>query len=382
MAIPLATGSEYSLTAADRGKTITVRTTAKFTGLLDSVSTSLPTAVVGDLMLEGWDDEVYVTLTKEGTPNAPILRVGPTATGIDGPAGLIQTYQWFRGGVAVVGATKATYAITALDRGKDVHVRVITTHAAVSGQTYASNTKTSVPFDHTIRATTAVTGLARLGHDLTLNYALATGAGALTTGFSADYQWLRNGLVIPGATSNYYTLTPADLGKRISVRATFGFAGFLPLTVTVATTPATAVVAAGVLDLGSVHPAIDSENIGRLKLVIPAGITPTPSGYLYQWLRNGVAIPKATASTYTLVAADAARTSPRRSPRCWPAGPRARCRSLTRGIRTSTRSVRWSSRPARRRSARRSRRPCPATRPARSVSPSRSSPTGGCATAW
>ena len=74
-----------------------------------------------------------------------------------------------------------------------------------------------------------------------------------------------------------------------------------------ATTPATAVVTAGVLDPGSVHPGIDSENIGRLKLVIPAGITPTPSGYLYQWLRNGVAIPKATASTYTLVAADAGK---------------------------------------------------------------------------
>lgn len=48
--------------------------------------------------------------------------------------------------------------------------------------------------------------------------------------------------------------------------------------------------------------------VGRTLRVAPGTWKPTPSGFTYQWLRSGKAISGATASTYTLTAADADAT--------------------------------------------------------------------------
>jgi hypothetical protein len=58
----------------------------------------------------------------------------------------------------------------------------------------------------------AITGTARVGQTLTSTTGTWTGSPTLTR------QWLRNGVVIAGATNATYVAVLADLGKRISVR--------------------------------------------------------------------------------------------------------------------------------------------------------------------
>src|SRR5690606_22695181 len=52
------------------------------------------------------------------------------------------------------------------------------------------------------------------------------------------FQWSRDGAAITGATGMSYTLTPADLGKKISVTVTGSKGGYTSLTRTSALTPA------------------------------------------------------------------------------------------------------------------------------------------------
>jgi len=121
-----------------------------------------------------------------------------------------------------------------------------------------------------------------------------------------SYQWYRNGTKIGGAVGQQYTSVPADLGKTLTVRVFAqqnGYRTGSPLaTVGVVTSPdfvvnLTKPKITGLTDSGQ----------GRVDLALTASPgTWTPSGYSvsYQWLRNGLPIPSATASTYTPIPAD------------------------------------------------------------------------------
>ncbi|UCH48502.1 MAG: hypothetical protein JSU95_01385, partial [Betaproteobacteria bacterium] len=123
-------------------------------------------------------------------------------------------------------------------------------------------------------------------------------------GMSAvSYHWHRDGVDIAGATASSYTLVDADVGAGISVVASYtdGDGTLENVTsapvgpvantndapaglVNITGTPAEMQVLSA--DTGGVS---DSDGLGT---------------FSYQWLRNGVNIGGATASTYTLVSAD------------------------------------------------------------------------------
>ncbi|MFT3944992.1 MAG: hypothetical protein QM705_14370 [Ancrocorticia sp.] len=65
-----------------------------------------------------------------------------------------------------------------------------------------------------------INGTAQVGETLTVL------PGDWINGTSLTYQWLRDGSVISGATKTSYTLTNADVGKRISVTVTGSKAGY------------------------------------------------------------------------------------------------------------------------------------------------------------
>jgi beta-xylosidase len=71
-------------------------------------------------------------------------------------------------------------------------------------------------------------------------YALTGTPGAWNqTGLSFEYQWLRDGSWVPGATAKQYRLTQADVGHRFAVQVTAVRRGAAPAT---ALSPATAAV--------------------------------------------------------------------------------------------------------------------------------------------
>lgn len=69
-----------------------------------------------------------------------------------------------------------------------------------------------------------ITGIPARGQRLTGHAGIWQPAGV-----SLRYQWLRSGLVIPGATGSTYVLTTADVGKTINLRILGSKAGYVSL---------------------------------------------------------------------------------------------------------------------------------------------------------
>ncbi|MFE4836696.1 FG-GAP-like repeat-containing protein [Arthrobacter sp. NPDC056691] len=125
---------------------------------------------------------------------------------------------------------------------------------------------------------------------------------------SFTYQWLRNGVAVPGATySDYNYNSSVDGGTKMSVRVTVRAPGYQPATATSA--------AVGPLPryIEAQPPEVvgDSSVGGTVRVVpgysrvIPAGGSPS---YSYVWKRNGAPIPGATRGSYVLVPADKSKT--------------------------------------------------------------------------
>ncbi|MET3919890.1 serine protease [Arthrobacter sp. UYEF20] len=187
---------------------------------------------------------VTATIPKLSLTAAPVpivagtTKVGSTLTAAAGtwsPAPVTLSYQWYRSGVAITGATAATYKPTASDAGKTMTVRVT---GSKSG--YSTAARTSVPTATiTARALTAptpsVTGTVKVGSTLTA--AAGTWSPAPVT---LSYQWYRSGAAITGATAATKKLTASDTGKTMTVRITGTKTGFTTATKTSAATRAVA----------------------------------------------------------------------------------------------------------------------------------------------
>ena len=143
-----------------------------------------------------------------------------------------------------------------------------------------------------------ITGSAAEDETLTASHTLADEDGLGTI----NYQWLRDGTVITGATDETYTLTQSDVGAAISVRASYvddqGTSEAVTSAATAAVSnvndaPTGSVIITGTAVPGEVLTAsntlADEDGLGTIN---------------YQWLRDGEEIPEATEETYTLTQAD------------------------------------------------------------------------------
>ncbi len=241
------------------------------------------------------------TFTGIGTPQVggDPAEVGNTVLGFTGvwtPTPDSFTYEWLRDGTPIDGATNLDYTVVPADAGSKLSIRV-TAHK--SGYTAASATSAqtaTVPtVDYTATGTPSVSTSATVGVELSVS----PGTWSPATD-SYEYQWLRDGDNITGATDATYTPVSDDLGKKISVRVTGVKVGYTRESSTSNQTDA--VIAA---DFVPGTPAVSGTTIVGSGLWADAGTwDPTPDSYGYQWLRNGSEISGATGELYRLVAAD------------------------------------------------------------------------------
>ena len=160
--------------------------------------------------------------------------------------------------------------------------------------------------------TLAVAGTAAEDRTLSVMASITDADGIPTSGSGAlKYQWLANGTAITGATSGSFKLTQAEVGKQISVKATYTDNGGTTEQVTSAATgavanvndaPKGAATIAGTLAKGQTltvaHTITDED-----------GIPTSGAGALkYQWLANGQAIAGATGTNLALGDAQVGKT--------------------------------------------------------------------------
>jgi hypothetical protein len=148
----------------------------------------------------------------------------------------------------------------------------------------------------------AITGAPVYGNTLSVSEGtwapVSTGSwptGSMTLGF----QWYRGTSAIAGATGQTHPLSTADVGKVLTVRVTASSPGYVTTTVT--TTGVTVKPAAA--PRATVRPTLaGTATVGRVLTVRRGTWTSSPTSYRYQWLRDGVAIRGAVATTYRLPA--------------------------------------------------------------------------------
>ena len=215
-------------------------------------------------------------------------------------------YQWKAGGTAIAGATSSTYVLTQADVRKAITVVATYTDAQGSGKTVTSIATGNVVDVDDAGSIGSITGTVTQGQTLT--------AGTVTdpdgTVSGTTYQWKAGGTNISGATGSTYVLTQAEVGKTITVVATYTD----PLGSGKTATSSATTNVVDVDDAGSIGTITNSTNAGRGTTSLQKGDTMTAgtvtdpdggvTGIAYQWKAGGTNISGATNSTYTLTQAD------------------------------------------------------------------------------
>lgn len=316
------------------GKQLTARVLTWGTGValrFQWLRNGLPIAGAngGTYVLQKSDINSYVGLQLIGTKagNAPTMRlsnpIGPVLeaalvkpiTGFSIPSvqGLYQVgqaltanpgfweeavtfaYQWNRNGAPIAGANRSTYVLTEEDLNKFITVTVTGVKQGFSSVLKTSNPEAIVKngsFNSSGRP--EVVGNRIAGQTLTAQISNPTPGAALS------FQWVRQGVVIPGATERTYQLNDSDVGFTVNVIVRMVKQGFDPLTLQTADS---SLVTTNRIVIAP-QPSIVGTPVIGATLQVNTGAWQSGVTLEYQWQRNGQAIAGARGSSYKLQASD------------------------------------------------------------------------------
>lgn len=224
---------------------------------------------------------IYRAIIYNGNCSAPasnesVVTVASSPSGIITPASaaicpgntqILSTsggtsYQWMRNGAAIAGANEATFTTTE----EGTYSVVI-----INGNCSAAASNTSV-----VRITSLPTGTISPASAI-----ICSGSSQkLSTNGGTSYQWLINGVPIPGAEADSFVASEPGVYKVV-INAS-GCADTASNTSTITITSPT----------GLITPATAIICPGGSQLLNATG------GDTYQWMRDGIVIPGATASSY------------------------------------------------------------------------------------
>ncbi len=232
-------------------------------------------------------DSVYVIVNMGPTvitsqPSGSSINGGASATFSVSATGLgTLTYQWFKNGVAISGATGTSYTVsnaTGADAG-NYTVDVTGTCGTVTSNAAALVVNTLTITSQPVSATQCA------GTNVTFNVSATVSSGSIS------YQWKKNGSAISGATNSSLTLTgisASDAGSY-SVEATSGSvsatSNAATLTVNALTTISSQPVDQSIFANGNASFSVTASGTGALA---------------YQWSVDGIAISGETNPTLNI----------------------------------------------------------------------------------
>lgn len=226
-------------------------------------------------------------------------KVGQTlsvAAGDWGPGSVRLSYQWYRAGTAIDGATEATYAVQPADAGSALHVVVTGLKAG-----YTVTARSSAQTDMVDNATFTATPTPKVSGSAVVGATLTATAGTWAPGTVAlAYQWTRDGKAISGATAKTYTVQAADVAARLKVSVTGSKLGYTSVT---KTSDATDPVAKGTLS-GRKPTISGTRSVGKTLTAVPGTWKPSGVTLTYQWYRGSARIEGAGGVRYKLAKAD------------------------------------------------------------------------------
>jgi hypothetical protein len=278
VAIAGATGTTYTPFAADAGHLLQVAVTETPDGYPATTAYSAAVTVAAG-------EFVAPKPTLQGVARVGATLVATAGTWTPQPA---LAYRWLRDGVAIGGATGASYTPTKADLGAKLRVQVT---GASAGYTTTSVTSAAVTVGAGVftAPTPTVKGTATVGSTLKVSV-----GDWSPTPKTFEYQWLRNGNAIKGATSATYVPVAADAGKQISVRVVGSRVAYVTASVTSGTvTVEKAAVRAGTPTI------VGKAKVGQTLTVFTGKWSPKPT-FSFQWYADGKKIPHATGTAYQI----------------------------------------------------------------------------------
>ncbi|MGA2506133.1 MAG: DUF2341 domain-containing protein [Chitinispirillaceae bacterium] len=320
-AISGATSSTYTLVSADANKRIQFEVTpGAATG-----------ATPGEPALSAYTVAVQAVPVASNVSISGTGKVGDTLTGnytysdVNGDTESGTTYKWYRADngsgsnkTLIAGATQRTY-IPVLANGNKYICFEVTPGAATGATPGVAVTSAYIgPIQAPpVASNVTITGTAQVGSTLTGSYTYSDANGDAESG--STFKWYRaddasgtNRTQISGATASTYTLVTADANKRIQFEVTPGAATGATPGLPVSSSYSAAIqvppAASNVTITGTIQ-------IGQLltgHYTYSDANGDAEGGTTFKWYRaddtngtNKTAISGATASTYTLVSADA-----------------------------------------------------------------------------
>ncbi|WEK61208.1 MAG: hypothetical protein P0Y60_00170 [Candidatus Microbacterium colombiense] len=272
----------FTFSAADVGRTVGVTVIARHADYDELAVPSETQPLIGTLVL---NQAVSISgVVRVGTELAVVAPVtDPDATSA--------AYSWVVDGLVV--GTGLTFTPRTADLGKKLSLAVtasrdgyISVESTTVETVVGSGAFSSAP-------TPAIVGTAKVG------IALKASPGTWSPSAKFTYRWLRNGAAIRGATASTYKLVAADWKTRITLEVTAVSAGYT-------TTKAVSAPTAAVVKPFTKAPRPRVTGTVRVGATLTASLSAwsPKASFSYQWKRNGVAIPGATARTYRLTAND------------------------------------------------------------------------------
>ena len=283
-AIPGATAAAYTVTAAELGQALTVTVTGAREGYNTLTASSAPTAAValGTLAGQppGYGNPAKVNSWMVAYDNHSSWTRGTQFT--DG---------WYRDGQPIPWETDTVYTPKPADLGHTLTFRVTGRQDGYVTKTLES--KPIIVGPGTLSdLRLGLAGTAKVGQTLKTTFASSSYMMQLR------WQWFRSGVAIPAATGSIHVLTASDLGKSITAKVTATRTAYTTL---VMESPALLI---GPGTLTAPTPLISGTRKVGYTLTAAPGTWTLGTTLKYQWYRSGVPITGATASKYTLTAAD------------------------------------------------------------------------------